>query len=68
MIDRKQVELALEILKQKRIKTVKEMKKGEFKITENELDKINQLEIQVQKLNEEVIINIINNFEEEKGV
>ena len=62
MIHEREVELALEILKQKKIKSIKKKNKGEFAKLQEELQEINQKEIEVQKLEENTIKTIIEDW------
>mgnify|MGYP005772819291 CR=1 FL=1 len=62
MIHESEMELALEILKQRRINSIKKMNKGEFQKLQEEIKEINQKEVEVQKLNENTIKKIIEDW------
>ena len=62
MIHESEMELALEILKQRRINSIKKMNKGEFQKLQEEIKEINQKEVEVQKLNEKTIKKIIEDW------
>ena len=62
MIHESEMELALEILTQRRINSIKKMNKGEFQKLQEEIKEINQKEVEVQKLNENTIKKIIEDW------
>lgn len=62
MIHESEMELALETLKQRRINSIKKMNKGEFQKLQEEIKEINQKEVEVQKLNENTIKKIIEDW------
>ncbi len=62
MIHESEMELALEILKQRRINSIKKMNKGKFQKLQEEIKEINQKEVEVQKLNENTIKKIIEDW------